>query len=44
MIVNQTMARQLFPNESPIGRRVRSWRDENVYREIVGVVAIFDPL
>jgi putative ABC transport system permease protein len=39
MIVNQAMAKQMFPNENPIGRRVRSWRDENVYREIVGVVA-----
>jgi putative ABC transport system permease protein len=28
----------MFPNENPLGRRVRSWRDENVYREVVGVV------
>jgi len=27
----------VFPNENPLGRRIRSWRDENVYREIVGV-------
>jgi ABC-type antimicrobial peptide transport system permease subunit len=28
----------MFPNQSPLGRRIRSWRDENLYREIVGVV------
>jgi putative ABC transport system permease protein len=38
-IISQTFATQMFPNQNPIGRRVRSWRDENVYREVVGVVA-----
>jgi putative ABC transport system permease protein len=39
MIVNREFARQMFGDEaSALGRRVRSWRDENVYREIVGVV------
>ena len=38
MIVSRSMARQLFGDETPLGRRVRSWRDENVLREIVGVV------
>lgn len=38
-IINQTMARRVFGDADPIGRRIRSWRDENVYREIVGVVA-----
>ncbi|HVT57159.1 MAG TPA: ABC transporter permease [Thermoanaerobaculia bacterium] len=38
MIVNQSFARQMFGRASPLGHRVRSWRDENVYREIVGVV------
>ena len=38
MIVSQSMAKQMFPNQNPLGRRVRSWRDENVYREVVGVV------
>jgi putative ABC transport system permease protein len=28
----------MFPNEDPLGKRVRSWRDENKLREIVGVV------
>jgi putative ABC transport system permease protein len=38
MVVSRSFARRMFGNESPIGRRVRSWRDENVLREIVGVV------
>src|SRR6185503_11258121 len=37
-IVNQEFVRQMYPNENPIGKRIRSWRDENVLREIVGVV------
>jgi ABC-type lipoprotein release transport system permease subunit len=38
-IVNQAFAEQLFPNgEDPIGKQLRSWRDENLLREIVGVV------
>jgi putative ABC transport system permease protein len=28
----------MFGEQDPIGKRVRSWRDENQYREIVGVV------
>ena len=38
VIVNETMARQLWPGENPIGRRIWIWRDEKVDREIVGVV------
>jgi putative ABC transport system permease protein len=38
MIVNAAFARQLFGSVNPLGRLVRSWRDENVEREIVGVV------
>jgi putative ABC transport system permease protein len=38
IIITQGMARQMFPNQSPLGRRIRSWRDENLYREIIGVV------
>ena len=37
-MVSRSFARKMFGSESPIGRRVRSWRDENVLREIVGVV------
>ena len=29
----------MFPNESALGKRIRSWRDENILREIVGVVS-----
>ena len=28
----------MFGEQDPLGKRVRSWRDENLYREIVGVV------
>lgn len=39
MIVNREFARRMFGDErSAIGKRVRSWRDENLYRQIVGVV------
>ena len=38
IIISQSMASQMFPGEEPLGRRIRSWRDENKYREIVGVV------
>jgi predicted permease len=37
MIVSSYFAQRMFPGESPIGKRVRSARDENVLREIVGV-------
>ncbi len=36
-IVNETMARQLWPGESPVGRRFTVWRDEKFPREVVGV-------
>jgi hypothetical protein len=38
MIVNARFAKLVFGDENPLGRRVRSWRDENIYRQIVGVV------
>jgi putative ABC transport system permease protein len=38
IIVSETFARRMFPNEDPLGKRIRSWRDENMLREIVGVV------
>jgi putative ABC transport system permease protein len=37
-IVSETMARRVWPNENPIGRRVIVWRDEKFPREVVGVV------
>jgi putative ABC transport system permease protein len=39
MVINETMARRVFGAGDPLGRRMRSWRDENVLREIVGVVS-----
>jgi putative ABC transport system permease protein len=33
------MARQMFGRQDPIGKVIRSWRDENKPRQIVGVVA-----
>lgn len=38
IIVNATLARRMFGDSDPLGRRIRSWRDENQLREIVGVV------
>lgn len=38
IIVNRQFAKEMFPNESPIGKRVKSSRDENLLREIIGVV------
>jgi putative ABC transport system permease protein len=37
IIISQSMAKQMFGNENPLGRRIRSWRDENLYREVVGI-------
>jgi putative ABC transport system permease protein len=38
VIVNQAFADAMFPGGNALGRRVFSWRDERVAREIVGVV------
>ena len=43
VIVNETMARQLWPGESPVGKRITIWRDEKFPREIVGVVGDTKP-
>jgi len=43
VIVNETMARQLWPGESPVGRRFSIWRDEEFSREVVGVVGDTKP-
>lgn len=37
-IVNQTMARQLWPGENPIGKRFRTEKDANPLMEVVGLV------
>jgi putative ABC transport system permease protein len=38
IIINATMARRVFGDDDPLGKRIRSWRDENQLREIIGVV------
>lgn len=38
IIINATLARRMFGDDNPLGKRIRSWRDENQLREIVGVV------
>jgi len=38
VIINEKLARQLWPNEDPIGKRFTLWRDEKFAREVVGVV------
>jgi putative ABC transport system permease protein len=43
VVVNETMARQLWPGESPVGRHITIWRDEQFPREIVGVVGDAKP-
>ncbi len=37
LVINETMARRLFPNEDPLGRPVRIWQDDDHY-EVVGIV------
>ena len=43
IIINEKMARQLWPGESPIGRKIKVWRDEKFPREIVGIVGDVKP-
>ncbi|HET6974480.1 MAG TPA: ABC transporter permease [Pyrinomonadaceae bacterium] len=38
VIVNEKLARELWPGENPIGKRFTIWRDEKFPREVVGVV------
>jgi putative ABC transport system permease protein len=37
-IINETMARQFFPNEDPIGKRINITNGPDYWREIVGIV------
>ena len=39
MIINQTLATQLWQNESPIGKRIRETERPDVWYTVVGVVA-----
>jgi putative ABC transport system permease protein len=38
VIVNEPLARRLWPGQSPIGKHMTIWRDEKFPREIIGVV------
>ncbi|HEY0081671.1 MAG TPA: ABC transporter permease, partial [Pyrinomonadaceae bacterium] len=38
VVVNESLARRVFPGEDPVGKRITVWRDEKFAREIVGVV------
>ncbi len=38
MVINTAFAEKMFPGENPVGKRVQSWRDERILREVVGVV------
>jgi putative ABC transport system permease protein len=37
-IINETMARQFFPNEDPIGKRINITNGPDAWREIIGIV------
>ena len=39
VLINETMSRRFWPNESPLGKQVMLDDGENIWREIVGVVA-----
>ncbi|HKP02926.1 MAG TPA: ABC transporter permease [Chthoniobacterales bacterium] len=37
-IINETMARQFFPNEDPIGKRINITNGPDTWRQIIGIV------
>jgi len=38
VVINETLAREFFPNESPLGHRIRMSDSQNPFHTIVGVV------
>ena len=38
-LINETFARQQFPNEDPIGNRINITNGPDTWREIVGIVS-----
>jgi putative ABC transport system permease protein len=39
-VINESLARRLWPGENPIGKRLKgSWGDQTPWREVIGVVA-----
>ncbi|MDQ3744646.1 MAG: ABC transporter permease [Acidobacteriota bacterium] len=43
VIINEPLARKVFPGEDPLGKHLTIWRDEKFPREIVGVVGEAKP-
>ena len=39
MILDETLARKLFPNEDPIGKRIRLFKNETPWHTVIGVAA-----
>lgn len=37
VIISRSMAKEMFPDGGAVGRRIRSWRDENKLREVIGI-------
>jgi putative ABC transport system permease protein len=42
-VINEPLARKIFPGEDPLGKHITVWRDEEFPREIVGVVGETKP-
>ena len=38
VVVNEGLARRIFPGEDPVGKRLTVWRDEKFARQIIGIV------
>ena len=38
IIINETLARRLFPDTDAVGKKIAVWRDEQFSREIVGII------
>lgn len=38
VVISQALANEMFPNESPLGKRISVWRNDPTLREVVGVV------
>jgi putative ABC transport system permease protein len=39
VILSEALARQLFPNEDPVGKQLRLFRDQTPWRTVIGVAA-----
>ena len=43
VVINDVLARKVFPGEDPVGKHLTVWRDEKFPRQIVGVVGEAKP-